>query len=129
LKAAHALEASILARDVEAFMRLVGREGVLCIDDTVSRQKLRRDLRTPDSFWGAYFFAPELFKKKFANPLTPISLAEFLSTGRDIKIEISRPHPEIPCVTFSVSNIDVGHGFCFAREGSGWTLGDLLGCG
>ena len=129
LKAADELAAAVRARDLDALLRLVAPDGVPCIDSMVSRQELKRQLRAPDTFLGAYFFAPEVFKTQFADPLTKISFAEFVATAREVRVTVSgKQHPLHTCVHFTASNIESTPLFCFRRVRDRWVLGDLPNC-
>jgi hypothetical protein len=130
LSAADELAAAVRARDVQRLLRLVAADGVPCIDANVSRKHLEKQLGTRGSWLNAYFLGPEVFKQKFANPLTPMSFAEFLAVARDLRTTLSdRQFPKFPCVRFTASNIKYAPNFCFRRHGNRWVLGDLPNCG
>src|SRR5690348_10937761 len=73
LAASNELVAAVRARDVQRLLHLVASDGVPCVDANVSREEVERQLRTRGSWLNAYFFEPEVFKQKFADPFTPIS--------------------------------------------------------
>jgi len=130
LSAAYQLADAVRTRDVSAFLRLVAREGVPCIDSIVSRQELEKQLRARDTWLGAYFFAPEVFREKFADLARPISFAEFLATARDLRVTTRATKDErYPCVRFSASNVKSRPYFCFQRNSDRWVLRELPNCG
>ena len=130
LAAADELAAAVRAQDRGAFLRLVGPQGVRCIGDVVSRQELRKELRAGDTWFGAYFFAPQAFREKFADAAYPTSFAEFLATARDLRVTaVGNGTPLRTCVRFVAANIKPAHLFCFTRVGRRWVLGTLPNCG
>ncbi len=129
-KAADELAAAVRSRNVEAILLFVAPDGVPCIDATVSRKDVEKQLRTHGTWLNAYFLEPDAFKHKFADGLTPMSFAEFLATARDLRVTMpAKQHPRFPCVTFAASNIEFRASFCFRRYGHRWVLGDLPNCG
>ena len=129
LKAADELASAVRARDVSALLRFVPPNGIACIDSPVTRRDLEKQLRTPDTFLGAYFLAPETFRRKFASPMFPESFAEFLATNRDIRVTVPDDQDRrSPCVNFLAGNVESAHFFCFRRYGHRWVPADLPNC-
>ena len=131
LKAADEFASAVRARDVSALLRFVPQNGIPCSDSPVTRRDLEKQLRTPDTSWlGAYFLAPETFRKKFADPMFPESFAEFLATNRNVHVAVLDDQDRrSPCVTFLAGNVESAHSFCFRRYGHRWVLADLPNCG
>jgi len=50
LAAAHDLHVATRGRNVYALMSLVGSHGASCVDLVISRQRIRRELRNPNTF-------------------------------------------------------------------------------
>jgi len=129
LRAADELAAAVRARDLDALLRLVAPDGVPCDDGMVSRQELKNQLRATGTWLGAYFFAPEVFKQKYADAITPTSFPEFLATARDLRVTVpGKQDPRYPCVRFLARNIEWAPEFCFRRVRDRWVLGDLPNC-
>ena len=129
LKAADELAAAVRARDLTALLRFVAPDGVPCIDSAVSQQELAKQLRTRDTWLGAYFFAPERFNQEFASPYIPMSFAEFLAAARELRSTVPGGQDQrYPCVRFVASNMEWSPEFCFRRYRGRWVLGDLPNC-
>ena len=130
LKAADELASAVRARDVSALLRFVPPNGIPCSDSPVTRRDFEKQLRTPDISWlGAYFLAPETFRRKFADPMFPESFAEFLATNRNVHVAVLDDQDRrSPCVTFLAGDVESPHSFCFRRYGRRWVLADLPNC-
>jgi hypothetical protein len=130
LRATDELAAAVRARDRDALLRLVALDGVPCTDGVLSRQELRKQLRANGTWLGAYLFAPDVFREKFADPLTPISFAEFLDTARDPHVRVSgKQDRRRTCVRFIAPNMEWAPEFCFRWVRGRWVLGDVPSCG
>jgi hypothetical protein len=111
-------------------MRLVPLKGMRCLDDFMSRQELRKQVRAHDTWLGAYFFAPVVFKEKFADRAYPTSFAEFLATAQDLRVTVQgHVMPRRTCVRFEASNAGRPHSFCFKQIEARWVLAALPNCG
>ena len=127
LGAADRLANAVRKRDVKSFLELVAPDGVPCIDSKVSRTE--KQLRTRDTWLGAYFFAPDVFRARYADLARPISFAEFLATAQDLHVTAATRDQRYPCVRFSARNIKWKPHFCFERKSGHWFLRELPNCG
>jgi len=129
LVAAREFAEAVRNADVVGIMKFVDKEGVPCIDSSVTRSEVEKHLRDKWAWLHAYYLQGREFKKRFADKAFPVSLNEVVTASGQIVMRVQPGQvSRFPCVTYEATGVSGSAEVCFMWKRKRWVLATLPNC-
>lgn len=113
-------------KNTEGILRYVSEGGISCVDDTIPRSKVAKDLNDKSSWLHTFLFDETAFSKMHADKLHPSSLNEVVMRSERLKPEIhfmkvkGEANLDWACAHLKSEKFKYKPELCFVRKEGSW---------